>query len=125
MATFHFRRIERRRTARVAMLFDLVVQGHSYGEVEFKINTRTESVSRHGGAMILDLPVTVGQQLVLTNVQTSECTECKVVAIRSAKDKHLHVSFEFTGKNLNFWKMAFPAAGARPSRRVAPVTAIA
>lgn len=121
----HFRRIERRRTTRVAMFIDVVVQGHSYGDTEFKVNARTESVSGHGGSMILDFPVSVGQILLLTNGQTSERTECKVVGIRATRDKQIHVSFEFVASSLNFWKMAFPPAGIRPSRRAVPAAAIA
>ena len=125
MSNIHFRRIERRRTARVAMFVDLIVQGHSDDNEKFKVRTRTQSVSGHGGSMILEFPITMGQTLLLTNEFTGERTECRVVGIRTNRDGHTHVAFEFMVPTINFWKMAFPACGIRPVRRVASVAAIA
>jgi c-di-GMP-binding flagellar brake protein YcgR len=125
MPTIHFRRVERRRTARVAMFVDLVVQGHSDDDEKFKVRTRTLSVSGHGGSMVLEFPVSMGQTLLLTNEYTGERTESRVVGIRTNRDGHTHVAFEFMAPGINFWKMAFPAAGSRPVRRVIPTAAIA
>lgn len=125
MPTIHFRRIERRRTARVAMFVDLIVQGHSDDSEKFKVRTRTQSVSGHGGSMILEFPVSMSQTLLLTNEFTGERAECRVVGIRTNRDGHTHVAFEFMVPGINFWKMVFPAAGIRSARRVVPTAAIA
>ena len=65
MATLHFRRIERRRTARVALCVDLIVRGETQNNGTFEAQTQTVSVSGYGGMMVLDPEVTIGQKLTL------------------------------------------------------------
>lgn len=117
MGILHFRRIERRRTARVALCVDLTVHGETENNCAFEVAARTLSVSGHGGMMVLEPEVTVGQKLVLNNVNAGQKVECKVVSTKRARDGKKHVAFEFTSDELNFWKMWFPAAGAKPARR--------
>jgi c-di-GMP-binding flagellar brake protein YcgR len=125
MPTLHFRRIERRRTARVALFVDLIVQGLTVENEKFKIRTRSQSVSGHGGSMTLDVSVASGQLLLLTNEFSGEQTECRVVALRQARDGRMTVAFEFAAPQVNFWKMCFPAARVKPLRRAMPSEAIA
>jgi hypothetical protein len=120
MSTLHFRRVERRRTPRVAVFADLIVQGYDEDNEKFKIQTRSHSVSGHGGMTILDTAVVPGQTLLVTNENSGQKTECKVVSVRQVTDgKHI-VAFEFIAPNANFWKMSFPEKGAKPLRRVVP-----
>lgn len=125
MPTLHFRRVERRRTTRVSMFIDLLVQSCSDARVEFFQNARTESVSGHGGSMILglDVPVRVGQTLRVTNQCTRESVACKVVSVRPARDRQIRVSFEFAESASNFWKMSFPSVGIRAAHRSAVAAA--
>ena len=117
MATLHFRRIERRRTARVALSVDLIVHGNTEHDEAFKVEARTVSVSGHGGLMVLDPEVALGQKLMLINMNSGQKAECKVVSTKTAREGKRLVAFEFTSAELNFWKMSFPAAGAKPLRR--------
>ena len=119
MGTLHFRRIERRRTSRVALCVDLIVHGESESSGKFKVEARTLSVSLHGGMMVLEPEVTIGQKLVLVNTNSGQKTECKVVAAKPARDGKRHVAFEFTVAEINFWRMCFPVAGTKPMRRTA------
>ena len=119
MGIVHFRRIERRRTARVALCVDLVVQGETQSHGTFKVAARTLSVSGHGGMMVLEPEVTLGQKLTLTNTNAGLKAECKVVSTKTTRDGKKNVAFEFTSGELNFWKMWFPVAGAKPARRTA------
>jgi chemotaxis receptor (MCP) glutamine deamidase CheD len=119
MGTLHFRRIERRRTARVALSVDLIVHGKTENNGMFKAEARTLSLSRHGGMMVLDPEVTIGQKLVLLNMNSGQKAECTVVSAKTAGDGKRKVAFEFTSAEINFWNMCFPAAGARPIRRIA------
>jgi len=123
MAVLHFRRIERRRTARVALCVDLVVKGESGEGERFETAARTSSVSGHGGMMMLKAVVVLGQMLVLTNSNSGQNVECRVVSTKTTKDGITTVAFEFTTDRVNFWKMSFPASGAKPLRR-APRTAL-
>ena len=125
MSTLHFRRVERRRTARVTVFVDLVVQGISEQNQKFKVRTRSLSVSGHGGATVLDVPVSVGQTMFLVNDNSGEKAECKVVSVRPAGDGKFIVAFEFLAAPANFWKMSFPPAGAKFLRRSLPPEATA
>ncbi len=121
MGTLHFRRIERRRTARVALCVDLIVHGDSESTGKFRVEANTVSVSLHGGMMVLEPEVTIGQKLVLINTNSGQKAECKVVAAKPGRDGKRHVAFEFSSTEINFWKMCFPAAGTKPMRRTMKV----
>ena len=77
----------------------------------FKVKARTLSVSRHGGMMVMDPEVAMGQKLVLINMNSGQKAECQVVATKTARDGKRHIGFEFM--SADFWKMCFPAAGAK------------
>ena len=64
MRTLHFRSVERRRTVRVTLCVELIVQGSTENNGRFKVKARTLSVSRHGGMIVMDLEVAMGQKLV-------------------------------------------------------------
>ena len=120
MSTLHFRRVERRRTARVSVFADLTVQGIDEQNERFKVRTRSLSVSGHGGLTVLDVPVTVGQTLLLVNDHSKQKAECRVVSLRPGGNGKTIVAFEFLAPAANFWKMFFPPAGARILRRAVP-----
>jgi c-di-GMP-binding flagellar brake protein YcgR len=117
MGTQHFRSIERRRTARVALCIDLIVHGETESSEKFKAEARTLSVSRHGGMMALEPEVRIGQKLMLINVNSGQKAECKVVSAKPVRDGKRNVAFEFVSAEINFWKMYFPVAGTKPIRR--------
>lgn len=125
MSTLHFRRVERRRTTRVSVFADLTVQGINEQNEKFKVHTRSLSVSGHGGLTVLDVPVSVGQTLLLVNDHSREKAECKVVSIRPGGNGKTIVAFEFLAPPANFWKMSFPPAGAKVPRRSLPSEATA
>ena len=125
MSTLHFRRGERRRTARVTVFADLVVQGISEQNQRFKVRTRSLSVNGHGGMTVLDIPVSVGQTMFLMNDNSGEKAECKVVSVRPSANGKFIVAFEFSAAPANFWKMSFPPAGAKQLRRSLPSAATA
>jgi c-di-GMP-binding flagellar brake protein YcgR len=124
MPTLHFRRGERRRTARVSVFADLTVQGIDEQKEKFKVRTRSLSVSGHGGLTVLDVPVSVGQTLILVNDHSKQKAECRVVSVRPGGNGKTIVGFEFLAPPANFWKMSFPPAGAKTLRRSAPVEAL-
>jgi len=120
MPTLHFRRIERRRTPRVAVFANLTIQGYDEDNEKFRIQARSHSVSGHGGMTILDTPVVLGQTLLVTNESSGQKTECRVVSVRAVADGKHVVAFEFIAPNANFWNMTFPVKGAKPLRRIVP-----
>ncbi|HYL83825.1 MAG TPA: hypothetical protein VE263_06300 [Candidatus Angelobacter sp.] len=125
MSTLHFRRVERRRTARVSIFADLTIQGFTENNEKFKVQTRSLCVSGHGGLTVLDVNVSVGQTLFLVNDHSRQKAECRVISLRPGGDGKTIVAFEFVSAPANFWKMSFPPAGAKPLRRSLPSSATA
>ena len=118
MAIMHCRSIERRRTARAVVSIQMEVTGMTESDVPFKFSTRTISVSQHGGVILLEAPLPVGQKFELVNAFNNRKATCRIVSVRLNKDGKLHGAFELHCPEGNFWSMAFPAAGARPMKRV-------
>ena len=125
MSNLHFRRVDRRRTARVAIFVDLTIQGFNERSEKFKVHTRSLSINGYGGLTVLDVQVSVGQTLFLVNENSRQKAECKVVSLRPGDDGKTIVAFEFTSQQPNFWKVFFPPAGAKPLRRSLPNAATA
>jgi hypothetical protein len=117
MGTLHFRRIERRRTSRVVLRVDLIVHGETESNGKFRVEAKTVSVSRHGGMMALEPEVTIGQKLMLVNMNAGQKAECKVVAAKPGGDGKRNVAFQFMSAEINFWRMCFPTRGTKPIRR--------
>jgi hypothetical protein len=117
MATVHSRSIERRRTARVTLCVDLIVHGETESKGKFRAEARTLSVCEHGGLMVLEPEATIGQKLLLINMNNGQKAGCKVVSAKPAHDGRRNVAFEFTSAQITFWRMCFPKAGAKPIRR--------
>jgi c-di-GMP-binding flagellar brake protein YcgR len=119
MSLLHFRFKERRRTVRVAITGALTVRWQAPSGDVFSVKTKSQSVSQGGGLCVLEEPVVVGQSLQMINENSGEAVEAKVVTVRKARDGKTYVGFEFVQPNSNFWRMHFPAPGARPLRRPA------
>jgi hypothetical protein len=66
--------------------------------------------------MVLEPEVTIGQKLILININSGQKVECKVVLAKIGSDGKRNVAFEFTSCGINFWKMCFPVPGAKPLR---------
>jgi c-di-GMP-binding flagellar brake protein YcgR len=119
MSLLHFRFKERRRTVRVAITVALTVRWQAPSGDVFSVKTKSQSVSQGGGLCVLEEPVVAGQSLQMINENSGEAVEAKVVTVRKARDGKTYVGFEFVQPNSNFWRMHFPAPGARPLRRPA------
>ena len=123
MSLLHFRFKERRRTVRVGLTISLTVRWEAPSGEVFSVKTHSQSVSQGGGLCVLEEPVVVGQALQMINENSGEAIEAKVVTVRKARDGKTYVGFEFVEPNSNFWRMHFPAPGARPLRRHSKVLA--
>jgi len=119
MSLLHFRRVERRRSARATVCMNVVVFGDQEGGA-FRVWAKTTSVSEHGGVVALESALDVGQKFQIENEHNSKKAWARVVAVRATKEDHVQVSFEFVEGGERFWSMSFPAAGAKPMRRLVP-----
>jgi c-di-GMP-binding flagellar brake protein YcgR len=117
MSLLHFRRIERRRTARAVMSMNLLVYGETAEGEKFRYWTKSISVSAFGGVLLLEREFPVGQGFNLLNEFNKKKASAKVVAVRTTKDGLVQASFEFCDAVDRFWSMTFPAAGAKPMRK--------
>jgi c-di-GMP-binding flagellar brake protein YcgR len=120
MSLLHFRRIERRRTARATMCMNLLVHGENAAGAKFRFWTKSISVSAYGGVVVLDAALCVGQEFHVINEHNNKKAKAKIVAVRSTREGQIHASFEFTEGAEKFWSMTFPPAGAKALRRCAP-----
>ena len=118
MAILHCRSIERRRTARAVVTIEMSVTGVDERKEKFKFITRTVSVSAHGGVILLEAPLPVGQKFQMVNEFNRKKAACQVLSVRLGRDGKLHGAFELLCAETNFWSMAFPAAGAKPLKRL-------
>jgi hypothetical protein len=117
MSLLHFRRVERRRTRRAVMCINVLVFGEIEDGGKFRYWTRSVSVSGHGGVVLLEQELAVGQVLHVMNEYNGKKATARIVAVRSTKEGQVQASFEFIEGGERFWSMTFPAAGARPMRR--------
>jgi c-di-GMP-binding flagellar brake protein YcgR len=120
MSLLHFRRIERRRTARATMSMNLLVHGENAAGAKFRFWTKSISVSEYGGVVVLEAVLSVGQEFHIINEHNNKKAKAKVITIRGTRDGQHHASFEFTEGAEKFWSMTFPPAGAKALRRCAP-----
>jgi len=118
MAILHCRSIERRRTARAVVTIEVVATGLDETKQKFRLLTKTVSVSANGGVIALEAPLPVGQKFQLSNEFNRKKAACRIVSVRMSREGKLHGAFELMCAESNFWSMAFPAAGARPMKRV-------
>jgi hypothetical protein len=117
MAILHCRSIERRRTARAAVSIDMIMSWVDEQKEFFNYKTKTVSVSQHGGVILLQTTLPVGQRFELMNEFNRRTATCRIVSVRTNKDGKLHGAFELHCAEGNFWSMVFPSAGARPLKR--------
>lgn len=118
MSLLHFRCKERRRTQRVPLSVPLSVHGQTEEGGKFCVHTQSVSVSQHGASFEMGEAVVAGQVLKLVNENSNRNVECHVVNIYRKRDGKVYVGVEFHANDSNFWHMTFPAAGARPMRRI-------
>lgn len=118
MAIVHCRSIERRRTARAVVTIEMVVTGLDEEKHKFQLLTKTVSVSANGGVILLESPLPVGQKFHMVNEFNRKKAACRIVSVRAGKEGKLLGAFELLCAEQNFWSMSFPAAGAKPMKRV-------
>ena len=97
-----------RRSARAFHRIRVQVQGRSHDRKKFKEICETVAVSAHGGLLLLKHEVENGEMLVLTNPETQEEQECRVVYLGEPLEKGQRVGVEFLTPAPRFWGVEFP-----------------
>src|SRR5882724_4984617 len=76
----------RRRSQRVLMSIPVRVSGQISAGLPFEEETHTRAISAHGALILMSTPVSRGQRLTLSNIQTKAALECVVAHIDRRKD---------------------------------------
>ncbi len=117
MSILHYRSIERRRTARSSMRMNVLAYGETAEGEKFKFWTKTTSVAAHGGVIEMEQRLEVGQVFQVLNEFTMKKAVARLVSVRESREGRMLGAFEFVESDENFWRMVFPAPGAKPMRR--------
>ena len=90
-------------------------QGRGHNRKKFRETCETVVVSGHGGLLLLKHEVDDGEMLVITNPETQEELECRVVYLGDLGDKGQRVGVEFLTPAPRFWGVEFSDAAGENS----------
>lgn len=96
-----------RRSGRVFHKIRVQVQGRAHNRKKFKETCETVVINAHGGLILLKHEVVNDEMLVLTNPETQEEQECRVVYLGDPGDKGQRVGVEFLTPAPRFWGVEF------------------
>ncbi len=94
--------------------------GAAESSATFTEDTQTLILLPRGAVVRLAAKVSLGQQVILTNLNTDQHVHCKVVSIRASETARGYVELEFTHRTSDFWGGASPALKA-PATAVSQV----
>jgi hypothetical protein len=96
-----------RRSARVFRKIKVQAQGRAHNGKKFRETCETLVVSVHGGLLMLKHEVDNGELLVITNPETQEELECRIVYLGELCDQGQRVGIEFLTPAPHFWGLEF------------------
>ena len=96
-----------RRSARIFRKLRMQAQGRAHNGKKFKETCETLVVSEHGGLLMLKHEVDNGEVLVITNPETMEEIECRIVYIGDLCNQGQRVGIEFLTPAPHFWGLEF------------------
>jgi hypothetical protein len=99
---------QRRRSQRLFLQVRVVVEGRLPDKSPFREETHTIVVNAHGALVEMNVSLDQGLTVTLSNVRTSEKTECTVKLVTPAEAKKFNTALEFTKPNPGFWRISFP-----------------
>ena len=99
-----------RRSERVLIDIPLVVRSVAEEKQGFREETFTVTVSAHGGLMMLEAPVKLGQRIVVMNPKNWDEREAKVAYLGQPHAGLAQVAFEFNRPAPEFWALDSPPA---------------
>ena len=96
-----------RRSARVFRKMKVQAQGRAHGGKKFRESCETLVVSAHGGLLMLKHEVDNDELLVISNPETQEEIECRIVFLGELCDRGQRVGVEFLTPAPHFWGLEF------------------
>jgi hypothetical protein len=104
-----------RRSSRVFHKMRVQAQGRAHNGKKFRETCETVVVNGHGGLLFLKHEIDNGEMLVITNPETLEEQECRVVYLGEPVGKGQRVGVEFLTPAPHFWGLEFSDAPAENS----------
>ncbi len=92
-----------RRSSRVFHKMRVEAQGRSHNGRKFRETCETVVVNAHGGLLLLKHEVKDGEMLILSNPETQEELECRIVYQGDPGEKGQRVGIEFLTPAPRFW----------------------
>ena len=96
-----------RRSARVFRKMKMQAQGRAHNGKKFREVCETLVVSAYGGLLMLKHEVNKDELLVITNPETQEEIECRIVYLGDLCDRGQRVAIEFLTPAPHFWGLEF------------------
>jgi len=96
-----------RRSSRVFHKMRVQAQGRGHNGKKFRETCETVVVNGQGGLLFLKHEIDQGEMLVITNPETLEEQECRVVYLGEPVDKGQRVGVEFLTPAPRFWGLEF------------------
>jgi hypothetical protein len=96
-----------RRSGRLFHRMRVQAQGRAHDRKKFKETCETVVVNAHGGLLLLKHEVANGEMLVITNPETQEELECRIVYLGDLGNKGQRVGIEFLTPAPRFWGVEF------------------
>src|SRR5271154_6663039 len=107
-----------RRSGRVFHKMRVQAAGRGHDGRKFREVCQTMVVNSHGGLLLLKHEIDQGEMIVLTNPETQEEQECRVVFLGDAGDRGQRIGVEFLTPAPRFWGLEFldgPLSGGEAS----------
>ena len=104
------RRSERREFDAIIRVYGSTPDGNPFYEDAHTIN-----VSTHGALLEINVPVSVGQKLMLINEGTERQQLCKIVKMRTLDTETFEVAVEFPVPHAEFWQVFSAVHKTSPS----------
>jgi hypothetical protein len=104
-----------RRSSRVFHKMRILAQGRAHNGKKFRETCETVVVNGHGGLLFLKHEIDTGEMLVITNPETLEELECRVVYLGEPVGKGQRVGVEFLTPAPRFWGVEFSDAATENS----------
>jgi hypothetical protein len=96
-----------RRSARVFRKMKMQAQGRGHNGKKFREVCETLVVSAYGGLLMLKHEVNKDELMVITNPETQEEMECRIVYLGDLCDQGQRVAIEFLTPAPHFWGLEF------------------
>lgn len=101
-----------RRSGRIFHKTRVQAHGRGHNGRKFREICETVVVNSHGGLLLMRHEIADGEMLVLTNPETQEELECRVVYLGEPSERGQRVGVEFLTPAPHFWGVDFAAKPA-------------